>query len=215
MNLSPAGLELLKSFEGIIDGNPATTKLDPYVDPAPDRFYTVGWGHALTQPDGSLISVRKLGAAKAAKLANEAMMRRWGAPAITREQASELLHDDVARFAAHVSKRVGNSVTQGQFDAMVSFAFNCGMAAFDKSSLLRLHLAGKRTVGNVSLSGLYADAINKAPTDTIPRALVAWSKSGGRFMLGLFRRRLAETLIYGGHDYSVAISTAMAFRPTR
>jgi len=44
---------------------------------------------------------------------------------ITEEQAEQLLDEDLARFSAAVSKAVSVDLSQCQFDAVVSFAFNC------------------------------------------------------------------------------------------
>ena len=43
--INQAGLDLIKSFEGIPDGDPSTVNLDPYLDPV--GIWTVGWGHAI------------------------------------------------------------------------------------------------------------------------------------------------------------------------
>src|SRR5262245_53424249 len=43
--INSAGLELIKSFEGIPDGDPSTVNLDPYIDPV--GIWTIGWGHAI------------------------------------------------------------------------------------------------------------------------------------------------------------------------
>src|SRR5882724_4219305 len=44
------GLELVKSFEGIPDGDPTTGNLDAYLDPL--GIWTIGWGHALPASGG-------------------------------------------------------------------------------------------------------------------------------------------------------------------
>ena len=40
------GIELIKSFEGIPDGDPTTVRIDAYLDPV--GIWTIGWGHAIT-----------------------------------------------------------------------------------------------------------------------------------------------------------------------
>lgn len=47
-------------------------------------------------------------------------------PPITKEQAEKLFSQDVARMAAHVNSDLKVSVTQNQFDALVSLRFNAG-----------------------------------------------------------------------------------------
>jgi lysozyme len=56
---------------------------------------------------------------------------------ITAERAEELLRADVARFEQVVRQQVKVPLTQGQFDALVSFVFNVGAGAFRRSTLLR------------------------------------------------------------------------------
>src|SRR3990167_2624175 len=43
--INKAGLDLIKSFEGIPDGDPTTVNKDPYLDPV--GIWTIGWGHAI------------------------------------------------------------------------------------------------------------------------------------------------------------------------
>ncbi|RSK45177.1 lysozyme [Hymenobacter rigui] len=56
---------------------------------------------------------------------------------ITRDQSQALLTRDLLRFEAAVNKLVTVPLTQNQFNALVSFAFNLGEGALAKSSLLR------------------------------------------------------------------------------
>ena len=50
--INQAGLDLIKSFEGIPDGDPTTVNLDPYLDPV--GIWTIGWGHAIRDSRGFL-----------------------------------------------------------------------------------------------------------------------------------------------------------------
>jgi lysozyme len=56
----------------------------------------------------------------------------------TDEQVMEALKADLARFEAAVNSGVRIGLTQNQFDALVSFAFNVGVGAFTSSTMLRL-----------------------------------------------------------------------------
>lgn len=56
---------------------------------------------------------------------------------VTREQAAAILTDDVSWAVAAVFAGVKVSVTQNQFDALVSFCFNVGAGAFAASTLLK------------------------------------------------------------------------------
>ncbi|MBK8246259.1 MAG: lysozyme [Gemmatimonadetes bacterium] len=90
----------------------------------------------------------------------------------TQEQADERLAEDLARFAAGVERLVQVDLTDNQFAALVSFAYNVGLGALAGSTLLRKLNAGD-----------YEGA-----ADQFPR----WNKGGGRVLPGLVRRRAAE-----------------------
>jgi lysozyme len=96
---------------------------------------------------------------------------------ITEAQAEKLLLDDLARFEKAVSDAAPNA-SQDQFDAMVSLAFNIGIAGFQKSSVLRLHKAGRHSGAADSFA--------------------LWVKGGGKTLPGLVRRRSDEAHLYGG-----------------
>ena len=61
---------------------------------------------------------------------------------ITLQHAEEYFNKDIAQFVNSVNMLVKVPLTQGQFDALVSFAFNCGIANFRSSTLLRLLNSG-------------------------------------------------------------------------
>jgi lysozyme len=97
----------------------------------------------------------------------------------TQEQADARLEADVNRFAEGVARLVeGSATTQGQFDACVSLAYNIGLDAFAKSTLLKKHRAG-------DLAGA-------------AEQFLRWTHAGGRVLKGLERRREAERSLYLG-----------------
>lgn len=62
---------------------------------------------------------------------------------ITEAEAERLLAQDVRRAERAVGSRlIGIPLTQGQFDALVSFVYNVGAQAFDESTMLR-HLRAR------------------------------------------------------------------------
>lgn len=94
-------------------------------------------------------------------------------PPITEEEAAALLHRDIQIFGAGVLRLVTVPLTQGQFDALVSFAYNVGLGNLQRSTLLRKLNAGD-----------YA-----AAADEFSR----WTRArGGQILAGLVRRRTAE-----------------------
>jgi lysozyme len=56
--------------------------------------------------------------------------------------AAQLLEADVSTAEGAVNLRVSVPLTQSQFDALVSFAYNAGIGAFTSSTLLKLLNAG-------------------------------------------------------------------------
>lgn len=62
---------------------------------------------------------------------------------ITQAQSDALLTADLAKFEAAVLRLVKVPLTQNQFDALVSFAFNLGAGALGGSTLLKLLNSGR------------------------------------------------------------------------
>jgi lysozyme len=91
---------------------------------------------------------------------------------ITEQEADRLLLDDISRFEVGVQEVIKQSLTQGQFDALVSFSFNVGLGALRESTL-----AAKLKAGDV------AGAANE---------FTRWNKAGGKVLPGLVKRREAE-----------------------
>lgn len=94
---------------------------------------------------------------------------------ITVAQAKRILDEDLDTFEAAVTG-AAQTANQNQFDAMVSLAYNIGVGAFKKSTVLRKHLAGD-----------YQAAA---------RAFGLWNKAGGKVWPGLTRRRNYEAALY-------------------
>jgi lysozyme len=94
----------------------------------------------------------------------------------TQTQADDRFAADLARFEKAVAL-MAPVTTQNQFDALVSFAYNVGLAALNDSTLLRLHNKGD-----------YAGAKDQ---------FARWNKNDGKVMNGLTRRRAAEAAMYG------------------
>lgn len=119
-------IELIKSFEGILDGDPTTVNLDPYLCPA--GYWTIGWGHVVLDAKGRQI--------KGKNRKQDAYDRYPGG--ITRSKAEDLLNQDLRRFIVGVENLVDVPLNDYQFGALVSFTFNLGLGAFSKSTLRRV-----------------------------------------------------------------------------
>lgn len=95
---------------------------------------------------------------------------------ITREQAYMLLIEDLAAREPLVSRALSRPPAQNQFDAMMSLAFNIGVNAFTKSTLL--------------------NRFNAGDTAAAANQFLRWVYAGGRKVPGLTRRRRAERALF-------------------
>lgn len=202
MQPSANGVALIKLFESF--------RAYPYLDG--NKIWTIAWGHVLTTPDGRQISEKVFGVSEAARLCQEAMQRLFGAPSCTREQGDALFVADCNPRAAALSTRVAPDTTQTQFDALLCFDYNVGLGGFDNSSVKRLHNSGRRDVGEISIHDLWTKLQQMPTPTTIPVAFVEWAHVGGKPSLGLFRRCVAEVLVYSGWDAQRAYDTVYQFQ---
>lgn len=95
---------------------------------------------------------------------------------ITEAQAEQMLAADLVRFERIVERAVRVPVTQGQFDALVSFTYNVGEGNFTKSTLLR--------------------KLNAGDTAGAAEQFSRWVHAGGKVLPGLVKRRVAERALF-------------------
>ena len=95
---------------------------------------------------------------------------------IKQETAERLLKTGLVNYENDVSRLVKVDLTQGQFDALVSFTYNLGARSLSTSTLLRKLNAGD-----------YAGAADE---------FLRWNKAGGKVLNGLTRRREAERALF-------------------
>ncbi len=147
MQISPEGIALIKKFEGC--------RLTAYPDPGTGGApWTIGYGW--TYPiDGKPIK-----------------------PGMTIDQttADRLLKTGLVSYENDVLKLVRVKLKQGQFDALVSFAYNVGSRGLSTSTLLKKLNAGDHP-------GAAAEFLH-------------WNKAGGKALTGLTRRREAERALF-------------------
>ena len=91
---------------------------------------------------------------------------------ITESQAEAMLVRDLQRFEKAVDLAVKVDLTDNQFAALVSLAFNIGVGAFQGSTLLKVLNAGRY--------------------DDVPAQFMRWNKVGKKVVDGLTNRRAAE-----------------------
>ena len=98
----------------------------------------------------------------------------------TKEQADQMLYDEVCKFTKQVERECSETTTPEQLGAMVSFAYNVGIGNFKKSTVLKAHNAGNH--------------------EAAARAFSLWNKARVRGTLtelpGLTARRMAEGALY-------------------
>jgi lysozyme len=125
--------------------------LKPYNCPA--NVPTIGYGHAMSK-------------AEQAKYAG----------GITQEQATALLRQDLQKAESAVQRMVKVPLTQGQFDALVSFTYNCGAGALQKSNSLKF--------------------VNQGNFAAVAPEFTKWNKGAGQVLQGLVSRRATEIQIF-------------------
>lgn len=173
MRISQRGLDFIKGFESFVpyvydDKVPARTingrrayvmwkRGDPIIG-----TLTIGYGHT----DAAKYNLGR----KLADLPDGFM--------ITQTEALQILDVDLDECEMYVNNTVKVAITQGMFDALVSFCFNCGPGALAK-------IVARLNRGN------YADA---------RAALDLYVNSGGTYMAGLQRRRDGEQALWDEGD---------------
>lgn len=96
---------------------------------------------------------------------------------INEDRAIDLLKDMLTKFEQYVDSYCVDSITQEQFDALVSFCYNLGPSNLKNSTLLK--------------------KVNANPNDpSIEAEFMKWTKAGGKTLKGLVRRREAESKLY-------------------
>lgn len=105
----------------------------------------------------------------------------------TKEQAVKWFDEDIEIFAQAIKKRVSAlkiSLKQNEFDALVSFAYNCGTNALINSTLFKNICAGVRA------------------ENIIKNNFTAWSNDSRGYCEGLYKRRVKEFNMFMYGDYT-------------
>jgi lysozyme len=128
--------------------------LVPYLCSA--KKATIGWGN-IFYPSGIKVTMQD----KPISLATASWMFRTIAD----------------RFAVDVDQLIKANLNQNQFNAITSLAYNIGIGALTKSTLLK--------------------KVNINPNDpTIAAEFAKWNKAGGKVVNGLTKRRAVEAKLY-------------------
>lgn len=100
---------------------------------------------------------------------------------ITKAQALNYLKQDLNVFEKDVTNYVKVTLNQNQFDALVSFSFNCGAGALKTSTLLK--------------------KLNSSDYNGSANEFLKWNKSNGKVLNGLVRRRQEEKELFLKTNY--------------
>lgn len=146
-------------------------RLAAYPDPGSldGHPWTIGWGHTGKEVKRGLV---------------------W-----TQAQADAAFVQDLAATEAGVQRLVKVSLSQSQFDALVSFAYNVGL---DENQNGKAEGLGESTLLRKLNTKDYAGAAEQ---------FLRWNKNDGVVMYGLTRRRTAERALFLGANAQVAIVT--------
>ena len=101
---------------------------------------------------------------------------------ITKEQAEEMLLEELVEYENYVLEAVNHQLDQCMFDALVSWTYNLGPSNLNASTMLKV--------------------LNAGDYDGVPEQIKRWNKAGGKVLTGLVRRREAEALLFEGKDWS-------------
>jgi lysozyme len=92
------------------------------------------------------------------------------------DEVDSLLASDLRRFESGVLRYCPVDLTQGQFDALVSFAFNLGLGGLQRSSVRM--------------------CTNRGDKEGAAQAFLKYTKGGGKVLPGLVKRRNDESALY-------------------
>ena len=156
MNVSERALTLIKHHEGV--------RYKPYRCPA--KLWTVGVGHVMypeqaklpiAERDNFSLSIRDF--------------RTFG-----KDEVDEILMADLRRFERGVERYCPVQLTQGMFDALVSFSFNVGLGTLQRSTLRQKLLRGDKAGA--------------------AEGFMKYTMAGGKVLRGLVNRRSDEKALF-------------------
>jgi lysozyme len=151
---------MIKHHEGV--------RTKPYQCPA--LIWSVGVGHVI---DPTHIAV------KYEERRNLPIPDGWDR-SLTMGEVDAILASDLARFERGVARYCPAAVnSQGQFDALVSFAFNVGLGNLQRSSIRMRY--------------------NRGDIEGAADAFLMWTKAAGRVLPGLVKRRQDERAMFLAH----------------
>ena len=157
MKVSPKAVAMIKHHEGV--------RQTPYLCPA--KLWTVGVGHVMF-PEQAKLPIDQRGSFKNPGIEN---FRKF-----SMEEVDALLRADLDRFERGVERYITAPLTQGMFDALVSFSFNVGLGTLQRSTLRQ--------------------KLNRGDKEGAADELLKYCMAGGKILKGLQTRRLDERALF-------------------
>ena len=152
MKVSQKCIQQIKIDEGV--------RNKPYQCPA--LLWTVGVGHVI-DPNHAKVPLADRKALP--------IPAGWDR-VLSADEIEDILRKDLARFEAGVLRLIKVPLTQGQFDALVSFSFNVGLGNLQNSTLRM--------------------KVNREEFEAAAEQFLVWTKAGGKVLPGLVKRRTHE-----------------------
>jgi lysozyme len=149
LHIGKGGIDLCHYFEGCHKKVKGGFKA--YICPAGEL--TIGWGHTNHHPPKF----------KSGEI--------W-----SQQKCDDVFAGDMMKFEKDVKRLVTVPLNQNQFDALVSFAYNCGAGNLGKSTLLK--------------------KVNAGDFEGAAKEFAKWNKGGGKVLAGLTKRRAAEAKLF-------------------
>lgn len=156
MKVSAKAIQMIKHHEGV--------RQRPYRCPA--KLWTIGVGHVLYPRQGAL----KLEERDSVPLRDEDNRT------FSMEEVDDILRRDLERFERGVERYCPVKLTQGQFDALVSFSFNLGLGGLQRSTLRQKVLRGE--------------------FESAAEEFLKYTIAGGKVLKGLVNRRNDERALF-------------------
>jgi lysozyme len=171
MKVDKAGFEGIKHHEGI--------RYKPYRCSA--LLWTIGVGHVLYHDQAAFPSSPEGMQKRRDYQLKPQDNRTW-----SKEEVDAILAKDVIRFERGVARLLPIPLSQGEFNCLVSWSFNAGLGALQRSTVRQALLRGDKI--------------------TAMQTLFKYCKAGGKRVRGLFNRRKDEIrMFYSGQKIPNAI----------
>ena len=156
MKVSDKCISMIRHHEGV--------RFRAYRCPA--KLWTLGVGHVLYPLQGRLPLDQR----------QDFQLQAQDNRTFSTEEVNGILHNDLARFERGVTTLCPVRLTQGQFDSLCSFSFNCGLGTLQRSTLRQKLLRGE--------------------TEDAAQELLKYCMGGGKILKGLQNRRIDERSLF-------------------